>query len=368
MGDDLVLQTPAYKTTRIGTEVVRLSTPSEWEVYGEILRRVEEARQWAIGDWLVDGKRHYGDGLYKKAAAILGTSEGDLRNMKSLSERFQLSVRTDSLSWRHHYEVASLKLIAEDAAGKLYLSDEIDYEKIEEMLGVAEKEQLSVRDLRERVRKHKEEQRRTIELANAPEKYNVIYADPPWQYTSGDQHTDEEQETVLGTHYDSMSIRELCEIPVKQISHENCVAFLWVTSPLLEEAFEIIHAWGFKYKTSMVWDKVGHNVGNYVSVRHEFLLICAKGTPPKVARLVDSVYVEERQEHSSKPEYFRELIDELYPAGKRIELFARGDIPEPWDSWGNESDKNFPDTEVSPEGDVVRVGIVMPLPIDKVTG
>ena len=85
----------------------------------------------------------------------------------------------------------------------------------------------------------------------------------------------------------------------------------------------------------MVWDKVAHNVGHYVSVRHELLLICTKGQPPKVPKLVDSVYVEERSEHSKKPEYFRDLIDELYPTGKRIELFAR-DTADNWDCWGNE--------------------------------
>lgn len=117
----------------------------------------------------------------------------------------------------------------------------------------------------------------------------------------------------------------------------NCVLFLWVTSPLLEEAFEIIRAWGFEYKTSMVWDKIKHNVGNYVSVRHELLLICTKGKPPKVPKLVDSVYEEERTEHSRKPDYFRDLIDALYPEGKRTELFARGALPENWTGWGDEA-------------------------------
>jgi len=93
----------------------------------------------------------------------------------------------------------------------------------------------------------------------------------------------------------------------------------------------------------MVWDKVKHNVGNYVSVRHEFLLICARGTPPKVPKLVDSVYEEERTEHSRKPVYFRNLIDDLYPPDKtadrnnRVELFVRGDLPPWWDGWGNEA-------------------------------
>ncbi len=145
-----------------------------------------------------------------------------------------------------------------------------------------------------------------------------------------------QQATTLNSHYPSMSIEELCNLPISSIADDNAVLFLWATSPLLEIAFSVIHSWGFEYKSSMVWDKVKHNVGNYVSIRHEFILICTRGRPPKVPKLVDSVYSEERTEHSKKPTYFRTLIDELYPQGKRIELFARGDLPEGWDGWGNE--------------------------------
>lgn len=175
-----------YQTTFVGVEISRESTPQEWEGYGEVLRRVDEAKQWAIGDWLIDGKRHYGDRLYERAAGILGYTEGALRNFKSISDTLELSRRRDSVPWGHHTEVASLKRITEDGDGKLCLSDETDYKKIEEFLSAAEKERLSARDLRDRVRKYKEEQQEHIRLANAPEKCSVIYADPPWKDTSGD--------------------------------------------------------------------------------------------------------------------------------------------------------------------------------------
>jgi len=170
------------------------------------------------------------------------------------------------------------------------------------------------------------------------DKYSVIYADPPWKYTSGDQHTDTTQETVIGSHYQSMTISELCDLPVVDLATDNAVLFLWVTSPLLDESFSIIDAWGFEYKTSIVWDKVKHNVGNYVSVRHEFLLICTRGsfTPTMEAlKLEDSVQVIERTKHSEKPEEFRSIIETLYPGEKYIELFARKQAPG-WDSWGDE--------------------------------
>jgi len=336
MSNELELQAGPYRTTFTGIEKVRESTRDEWEDYGEVLRRVDEAKQWAIGDWLVDGKKHYGDKLYERAAAVTGLEERYLQNLKQISDRFEITCRHVSVSHAHHAEVSSLKTIRE-RDGKLELADETDYEKIEEMLAWAEKEKASVRDLREQVRKHKEEQQEYIRLANAPDKYSVIYCDPPWKYTSGDQHTHETQETVIGTHYPSMTIPELCRLPVKQMAYENAVLFMWATSPLLQESFDIIKAWGFEYKTSMVWDKVAHNVGNYVSVRHEFLLICTRGVTPKVPKLVDSVYTEERTEHSRKPKYFRDLIDELYPDGKRVELFARGELPDNWDAWGNEA-------------------------------
>jgi len=336
MNTELVLKTGPYRTTYVGTEIIRQSTKEEWENYGEILRRVDEAKQWAIGDWLVDGKRHYGDGLYKQAENLLGIGYNELARFKRIAEQFEIRQRCLNLSYAHHYEVASLKRIEEKEDGTLELSEQTDTEKIQKFLSDAEKENISVRELREKVRKYKEEQREYIRLANEPEKYTVIYADPPWQYTSGDQHTDTTQETVIGDHYPSMSLQEIRMVPVNKMAAIDCVLFLWVTSPLLEESFEIIRAWGFKYKTSMVWDKIAHNVGNFVSVRHEFLLICIKGQPPRVSTLVDSVYQEERTEHSKKPIYFRNLIDELYPNGKRIELFARGELPENWDKWGNE--------------------------------
>jgi len=161
------------------------------------------------------------------------------------------------------------------------------------------------------------------------DKYRIVYADPPWYYAGHPQHSEEgvEQETILDTHYDLMTDDELCELAIKDIVLDNAVLFLWVTSPILERSFKIIKAWGFEYKTSMVWDKILHNVGYYISVRHEFLLICTKGTClPDNKKLFDSVYSEERKEHSKKPRYFRDFIDILYTEGKKVELFAREDL------------------------------------------
>lgn len=169
-----------------------------------------------------------------------------------------------------------------------------------------------------------------VDIFTTDRKYRVIYADPPWSYN------DKQNIEVLGgaeKHYTTMPLEEICSLPVP--SADEAVLFIWVTSPLLEDVFKVIRAWGFRYKSSFVWDKVAHNMGHYNSVRHEFLLICTKGScTPDVQRLFDSVVSIERTEHSRKPKEFRDMIDTLYPYGNRLEMFAR-EAPEGWDVWGN---------------------------------
>ena len=166
--------------------------------------------------------------------------------------------------------------------------------------------------------------------------YQVIYADPPWDY--GDKRDITTGYSGAEDHYPSMTIEELCALPVESITGENAVLFMWTTSPLLFECYPIVEAWGFKYKTSFIWDKVKHNVGHYNSVRHEILLVCTKGScTPDEKRLFDSVVTIERSDkHSEKPEEFRSIIDTLYH-GKKIELFRRGDAPAGWSIWGNQA-------------------------------
>lgn len=173
-------------------------------------------------------------------------------------------------------------------------------------------------------------QNRPVPIAG---KYGVIYADPPWDYGN----TREENAVSMPEHYyQPIRDRDLKELNVGDIADDNAILFLWVTSPKLEECFPVINAWGFKYKTSFVWDKIKHNMGHYNSVRHEFLLVCTKGSyQPEVMKLFDSVQSIERSKHSEKPEKFREIIETLYPSSNKIELFARKDS-EGWDIYGNE--------------------------------
>jgi len=321
------LETISNKNISIGkftlakTGLVIAGDPSyeEWEDCGHFLRQAEKAVQFWIGDWLNYGDKKYGE-MYSQAVDETDYAEGSLRNAKWVASQVELSRRRDNLSYSHHAEVAALPP-----------------EKQDYWLSEAEEKGLTRSDLRHAI-KH---ERLALEIRSLPDdKYRVIYADPPWQYGMP-QHSREEQETVLETHYPTMPLDDICKLPIYNLAGENAVLFLWATSPLLPQAFVVADAWGFEYKAAFIWDKVKHNVGYYNSVRHELLLICTRGSclpdsKPGEPMLIDSVQSIERTEHSRKPEAFRNIIDNLYPSGKRIELFAR-EKHDDWDVWGNEA-------------------------------
>jgi len=230
--------------------------------------------------------------------------------------------------------------VSKDESSRLQRIADIADDKFEEILEEAEVQSKKITsNMLVNIAREAQRVERKAELKNNPPKipegvFNVIYADPPWKYN------DKQDIEKLGgatKHYSTMSIEELCDLPIEEMLTDNCVLFLWVTSPLLEECFSIIKSWGFKYKTSFIWDKVKHNMGHYNSVRHELLLVCTRGSmTPEVPKLFDSVVTEERSDkHSEKPEVFYEIIETLYPNGKYLELFSRKSRDK-WTSFGNQ--------------------------------
>jgi len=176
-------------------------------------------------------------------------------------------------------------------------------------------------------------------MINFPnKKYNIIYADPAWTYGDKLKHHGGSAES----HYDTMSFEDICNLPVKDISADNCFLFMWGTHPLLPEALEVIKAWGFEYKTNgFVWVKTYSNgkkvlgMGNYTRGNTEFCLMGVKGKPKRIDNNV-SQYVESQiKAHSKKPDEVRKRIVKLCGDLPRIELFARTKI-HGWDVWGND--------------------------------
>ena len=162
--------------------------------------------------------------------------------------------------------------------------------------------------------------------------YGVIYADPPWRY---DHSITKSRE--IENQYPTMTVEEICALPIVDMCAKDSVLFLWSTSPKLAESLQVVQSWGFTYKTCMVWvkDKIG--MGYYARQRHELLLIATRGKPgtPAVEDRPDSVIDAPRGRHSQKPLQARETIERMYPNHKRVELFAR-QMSAGWDSWGNE--------------------------------
>ncbi len=169
-----------------------------------------------------------------------------------------------------------------------------------------------------------------------PGKYNIIYADPPWQYYKGGYKNQEQ-------HYDSLTVEELMQMPLDDVAAENCILFLWVTFPILNDVFGLIKWWGFDYSTvGFVWvkslkDGAGFHfgLGNWTRSNAEICLIATKGTIERKDASISQIIYEPVGEHSAKPPIVREKIVQLVGDLPRIELFARTKT-EGWDVWGNE--------------------------------
>ena len=157
--------------------------------------------------------------------------------------------------------------------------------------------------------------------------YGTVYADPPWPYDN--QGT----RAAASYHYPTMSIADICRLPVSERVKAQAHLWLWATNSFLREAFDVIDAWGFRYRSAMVWAKPQLGLGNYVRVSHEFLLIASRGN--LVGRATDqrSWLEHDRMKHSQKPEIFRQIIEEV-SLGPYLELFARTEA-DGWDTWGN---------------------------------
>lgn len=168
--------------------------------------------------------------------------------------------------------------------------------------------------------------------------YDIIYADPPWSYRN------KKSNGAANNHYPTMSLKDICELPVSKIASEDCVLFMWATYPALQEALKVIEAWGFTYKTiGFQWVKLNKSgegyffgLGNWTRANSEACLIAVKGKPKRVNASISQLIVSPLERHSKKPAIVRQKIVDLMGGDlSKVELFAR-DCSQGWDSWGNE--------------------------------
>jgi N6-adenosine-specific RNA methylase IME4 len=200
-----------------------------------------------------------------------------------------------------------------------------------------------------------EQKRRTIrndlpsmypDLPN--KKYDVIYADPPWDYggklqfdksSKKEVNVDWQKDIFISAanfKYPTLKTEELKKIPISEISKKDCLLFMWVTNPHLAQGIELGAAWGFEYKTvAFVWDKMNHNPGQYTMSYCELCLVFKKGRipTPRGSRNEKQLIRSPRGAHSEKPVEVLQSIERMFPTQDRIELFARHK-PDDWDVWG----------------------------------
>ena len=170
-------------------------------------------------------------------------------------------------------------------------------------------------------------------------KYSIIYADPPWKYK--DTASAGKRGAVF--KYPVMDLEEIKALPVKEISADNSILFMWVTLPFLDSFLEVVNAWGFTYKTvAFIWvkkyfgtDKLFLGMGRWTRSNAEICILATKGRPKRINAGIRQVIISDIREHSQKPAEARKRIVELIGELPRIELFAREDV-EGWDVWGNE--------------------------------
>ena len=198
-------------------------------------------------------------------------------------------------------------------------------------------------------------------LSTNMKKYNIIYADPPWQQKAGRplsggykkengvQVFNPLSNSSANLPYNTMTLNEIGKLPVRKIVDKDAHLYIWVTNKYLIDIKPIINAWGFKYSTTLVWIKkpIGSGMGGIYKVSTEFLIFATRGSL-KVRKGITGTWFNIKREyingypsHSKKPSFFRDLIDSV-STGNKIELFAR-EKTEGWDVWGNEveSDVSF---------------------------
>ena len=167
-------------------------------------------------------------------------------------------------------------------------------------------------------------------------KYQIIYADPPWRYENPPIGA---TNRAIENHYPTMTLEEICALPVSDLATEDAILYLWATAPKLAECIEVVKAWGFEYRTNIVWDKEKIGMGYHARNQHELLLICKRGNipPPEAGTQPSSVHREARTAHSAKPVFYYEMIEKFYPNLPKMELFSRS-AREGWAVWGNQSE------------------------------
>jgi N6-adenosine-specific RNA methylase IME4 len=310
-------------------EVPPERTEQEWKAFGEGIGRIERMVGFAIGDWWNRGEQWRRTEIVT-ADGWTGPTYGTCRTYGTIAAKFPPSQRNDKLAFGIYQAVASQP--EERIPGIL---DRVVQE-------VEKGEAPTVREVRAMVKREIREERE-LQMAEITREasrklghklYGVIYADPPWRFEPYSRDTG--MDRAADNHYGTMPTDDICrmEVPAAQ----DAVLFLWRTAPMLEDARRVMQAWGFQYKSEIIWGKPKAGTGYWARNQHEVLMIGTKGAPvaPAQGSQPGSLQMLPVGRHSAKPEAFYAIIEKMYPHVPKIEMFARR-WRDGWDAWGNEA-------------------------------
>lgn len=180
-------------------------------------------------------------------------------------------------------------------------------------------------------------------------KFSTVLADPPWQFQNRTGKMAPEHKRL--SRYSTLKLDKIMEIPVNRVLTETAHLYLWVPNALLSEGLEVMKAWGFSYKTNLIWYKVRKDggpdrrgVGFYFRNVTEMVLFGVRGKNArtlKPGRTQENIIVRQKREHSRKPDEQYELIESC-SSGPFLEMFARGSR-ENWYCWGNQANDYYPE-------------------------
>ena len=334
MANDLIIPGATQTSLTLPDDL----TETAWRKIGERIGAVDRVGNyvgWWIGDWWNAGER-YGNRvrIVKDDPNWTGPDYGSCRNCGSVAAKFSdVSRRRDTLTFKHHAEVASIAPSKADALLARTIQQQAE-------TGVL----MSANTMRQEVKRLKREARE-IELAESINEasheighrlYGVILADPPWHFQPYSDDTG--MDRAAENHYPTMGIRQIEELGPKIPAADECVLFLWATVPMLIEAIDVMHAWDFDYKSHFIWVKNRIGTGYWTRNKHELLLIGTRGDvpAPSPGQQYDSVFEAAVEEHSTKPAAAAEMIEDMYPHLPKLEMFAR-QRRLGWDLWGAEA-------------------------------
>jgi N6-adenosine-specific RNA methylase IME4 len=262
------------KLTRTGWQPPKNLSIEQWVGIGKALTMIESAAPWWIADWWATGEHLYGQRIEAFREQAFGHySWSTLKTYGWVARSVTRSNRLDLLTFTHHLQVADLPSVEQS-----------------KWLKLAIKNQWSANQLKA-VRAQQAALARTKQIdldAAALGKFVILYADPPWRYEhppmGGSNRSIENQ-------YPTMTLEEICALPVGDLAYDHSMLFVWSTNPKLRECIvDVIEGWGFEYRTNMAWIKDSIGMGYHVREQHELLLLGKRGELAQAAhRKIDTV-------------------------------------------------------------------------------